>query len=76
MLRRLPLSFGIESHWKLEKGSSNTIFAFWKDHPYGMVKSGLKGTRVSQRERRFGWDDLEQNGVRGEAVGVERKGLM
>lgn len=41
-----------------------------------MVKSGLKGTRVSQRERRFGWDDLEQNGGRGEAVGVERKGLM
>lgn len=41
-----------------------------------MVKSGLKGTRVSQRERGFGWDDLEQNGVRGEAVGVERKGLM
>ena len=41
-----------------EKGSSNMIFAFWNDHPRGMVESGLKGTRVSQGERRFGWDDL------------------
>lgn len=43
-----------------ENGSSNTIFAFSNDHPYGIGESKLMETRVIQEER-FGWDELGQS---------------